>query len=211
MIGDIFPHAFWALALAHALALVSPGPDFMIIVSHSARHRLRGSAGICAGIAAGNAVYIALAIVGWTGLGAGGTMYRLVQSAGAAYLGWLGYRLVKASRTPPAPPSEYGGGSLSAAGQFGLGLGSALLNPKNMIFYLAIMTALLGDDVLLSQRVAVGVWMCMAVLLWDLFVAAALSHPVAQRAVWKRVPLVEKVCGTILVVMAASLMIAGWM
>lgn len=211
MTGDVLPTAFWALALAHALALISPGPDFMIIISHSARHRLRGSAGICLGIAAGNAVYVGLAIAGWTGLSGGGAAYRLLQAAGAAYLGWLGYRLVQAARTPPGAPEEQGGDRLSALRQFCLGLGSALLNPKNMVFYLAIMTALLEADALPRQRLAAGVWMCMAVLLWDLFVAAALSHPAAQRMVWKRIPLVERVCGVILMLMAVSLVAAGWL
>ncbi len=64
----IFPASFWPLALAHGFALLSPGPDFMLIVSHGIRHRLRGSAFICLGIAAGNAAYIALAIAGWMGL-----------------------------------------------------------------------------------------------------------------------------------------------
>ncbi len=49
----IFPALFWPLALAHGFALLSPGPDFMLIVSHGIRHRLRGSVFICLGIAAG--------------------------------------------------------------------------------------------------------------------------------------------------------------
>jgi threonine/homoserine/homoserine lactone efflux protein len=49
-----------------------------------------------------------------------------------------------------------------------LGLGSALLNPKNALFYLALMTALLGPDVTLLQQATCGVWMVMVVLAWDL-------------------------------------------
>ncbi|MDU7100590.1 MAG: LysE family translocator, partial [Enterobacter sp.] len=49
-----FPSAFLALALAHFVALLSPGPDFFLLVGYAARYRLRGSAGLCVGIAAGN-------------------------------------------------------------------------------------------------------------------------------------------------------------
>lgn len=51
-----FPSAFLALALAHFVALLSPGPDFFLLVGYSARYRLRGSAGLCVGIATGNGV-----------------------------------------------------------------------------------------------------------------------------------------------------------
>ena len=59
-----FPSAFLALALAHFVALLSPGPDFFLLVGYAARYRLRGSAGLCVGIAAGNALYIVLVIIG---------------------------------------------------------------------------------------------------------------------------------------------------
>ncbi len=40
---DIFPPAFPSLALAHFVALLSPGPDFFLLVGYAIR--LRGSAG----------------------------------------------------------------------------------------------------------------------------------------------------------------------
>lgn len=40
----LFPSAFLALALAHFVALLSPGPDFFLLVGYAARYRLRGSA-----------------------------------------------------------------------------------------------------------------------------------------------------------------------
>ena len=50
----LFPSAFLALALAHFVALLSPGPDFFLLVGYAARYRVRGSAGLCVGIAVGN-------------------------------------------------------------------------------------------------------------------------------------------------------------
>ena len=56
-VSTLIPAAFPALALAHFLALLSPGPDFFLIIGHAVRHRLRGSLFICLGIALGNALY----------------------------------------------------------------------------------------------------------------------------------------------------------
>ncbi len=199
----IFPASFWPLALAHGFALLSPGPDFMLIVSHCIRHRLRGSAFICLGIAAGNAAYIALAIAGWMGLSANQSFQRPLEIAGALYLGWLGVRIFRSAQ-PMAEATEGAVAALPATMQFMMGLGSAILNPKNMIFYLSIMTVLIESDALLRQRIAAGVWMCSIVLLWDLFVAAMISHAAVQKTLWRWIPAIERVCGAFLILVAVS-------
>jgi threonine/homoserine/homoserine lactone efflux protein len=66
------------------------------------------------------------------------------------------------------------------------GLGSALLNPKNALFYLALMTALLGPDVTLLQQATCGVWMVMVVLVWDLALVSLMGCVVQKlsRSLW---------------------------
>jgi hypothetical protein len=68
LLTTLFPSAFIALALAHFVALLSPGPDFFLLIGFATRHRLRGSAGLCVGIAAGNGLYILLVILGSSAL-----------------------------------------------------------------------------------------------------------------------------------------------
>lgn len=201
---DLFPAAFWPLALAHGVALISPGPDFMLILSHGARHRLAGSAFLCAGIALGNAAYIGLAILGWAGVRDHPGVYRGLEALGSVYLAWLGWKLLRSAKTPFVPGAAEAR-RLAAPAQLAVGLGSALLNPKNMIFYLSIMTVLIESEAVLRQRIAAGVWMCLAVLGWDLFVAAAVSSGRWQERLWKRVPLIERVSGVVLLFFASSL------
>lgn len=65
LLSVLFPSAFPALALAHFVALLSPGPDFFLLVGYAVRYRMRDSTGLCVGIAVGNGLYILLAIIGW--------------------------------------------------------------------------------------------------------------------------------------------------
>lgn len=204
---SLFPAAFWSLALAHAVALVSPGPDTILVLSHSVRYRLSGSLFICVGISLGNAVYILLAIVGWAGMREHPTLYRAVELAGALYLVWLGIRLIRAGSQPMELHIKAAARRNSLA-QLGLGLGSALLNPKNMVFYLSIMTTLIESDATLSQRVMAGIWMTGAVLLWDIFIAVCVSSPAVRKKAWSFLPTIETVCGCLLFFLACSL-IAG--
>ena len=213
-VSTLIPAAFPALALAHFLALLSPGPDFFLIIGHAVRHRLRGSLFICLGIALGNALYICLAVSGWSVMRQMPALYRVLELAGAAYLAWLGFLLLRASReaTNSKPntdqyasdqPSHNQTGSLatghtsplSPGRQLLTGLGSALLNPKNAVFYLTLMTVILGPTATLPQQAFAGVWMTLLVFAWDAALAAAISLPGAQRALEKRIPLIEGLAG----------------
>ena len=55
---------FLIIAGAHFLALLSPGPDFFLIVRSAVINGARIASGVCVGIALANGVYIALAISG---------------------------------------------------------------------------------------------------------------------------------------------------
>ncbi|MCD8350170.1 MAG: LysE family translocator [Planctomycetaceae bacterium] len=205
MLADLFPASFWPLALAHGLALLSPGPDFMLIVSHSARHRFTGGLGICFGIAFGNACYIVLAIAGWAGMHGNSSLQGILEAAGAFYLAWLGYRLLKSAALPaPVPTGMVPRVPLWR--QFGMGLGSAILNPKNMVFYLTIMTVLVENSALLRQRIAAGVWMVSVVLVWDLCLALVVTNPHSQRILWRKIPWIERICGAFLLATAISIL-----
>lgn len=193
----LFPTAFPALALAHFVALLSPGPDFFLLMGFAIRYRLRGSAGLCAGIAAGNAFYILIVIIGASALRQFTVLFSAIELLGAVYLLWIGWHLLR-SRAQALSVDETRQPCPSLRKQFLLGLGSALLNPKNALFYLALMTALLGPDVTLLQQSVSGVWMVMVVLMWDVAVVSLIGLPAVQQRLSQSVWWIERVAGAVL-------------
>ena len=201
--ADLIPATFPALALAHFLALLSPGPDFFLIIGHAARRGLRGAVFLCAGIALGNALYICVAILGWSASKQVPFIYRGLEVAGAAYLLWMGYMLLRSSRRSTALVVQ-NAAPLPPVRQLLAGLGSALLNPKNAVFYLTLMTVIIGPHATLAQQVFSGAWMTLLVFIWDAGLAAVIGHPRMQRALEKRIPLIEGMAGGVLVLLALS-------
>ncbi|WP_252719482.1 LysE family translocator [Acinetobacter soli] len=55
---------FIAIALTHFIALLSPGPDFFLILTTLLRHNRNAAILVCCGVALGNAVIIALVFIG---------------------------------------------------------------------------------------------------------------------------------------------------
>ncbi|WP_432701210.1 LysE family translocator [Kluyvera cryocrescens] len=197
-VTELLPPAFPALAVAHFLALLSPGPDFLL-VGYAIRYRLRGSIGLCLGIAAGNGLYILLVVVGSDLLRQMPLLFSAVELLGAVYLLWIGSHLLR-SRARETPAHSVRSTSPSLGKQLLLGLGSSLLNPKNALFYLALMTALLGPNVTLTQQAACGIWMTAVVLLWDLLLVMLIGLPQVQRRLKHLIWRIERLAGGILLV-----------
>lgn len=198
LLTALFPPAFLALALAHFVALLSPGPDFFLLMGFAARHRLRGSAGLCVGIAAGNGLYILLVILGSSALRQFTLLFSAIELLGALYLLWIGWHLVQSrARTLALDYAEPECPSWRR--QLLLGLGSAVLNPKNALFYLALMTALLGPNVTLLQQSVSGIWMVTVVLVWDLAVVSFIALPGVQRRLSNNIWKIERVAGGVLI------------
>ena len=205
LLTTLFPPAFLALALAHFVALLSPGPDFFLLMGFAARHRLRGSAGLCVGIAAGNALYILLVIVGSSALRQFTPLFSAIELLGALYLLWIGWHLVR-SQPGTLALNHTESASPGWRRQLLLGLGSAVLNPKNALFYLALMTALLGPDVTLLQQSVSGIWMVTVVLVWDLAVVMFIALPSVQRRLSNNIWKIERLAGVVLMVFGAGIL-----
>ena len=204
LLSVLFPSAFPALALAHFVALLSPGPDFFLLVGYAARYRMRGSARLCVGIAFGNGLYVLLAIIGWGILRQLPLLFTFIELLGALYLLWIGSLLVRSR-----PQTLTGTDAQSTCPGFGkqilLGLGSSLLNPKNALFYLALMTALLGPSVTLLQQTMSGIWMTSIVLCWDLLIVMFIGLPQIQRRLSRGILWVERIAGGVLIIFGCAI------
>ncbi|EMN0395649.1 LysE family translocator [Citrobacter freundii] len=204
LLSLLFPSAFPALALAHFVALLSPGPDFFLLVGYAVRYRMRGSTGLCVGIAIGNGLYILLAIIGWGILRQLPLLFTIIELLGALYLLWIGSLLIRSR-----PQTLTGADARSTCPGFGkqllLGLGSSLLNPKNALFYLALMTALLGPSVTLLQQTMSGIWMTSVVLCWDLLIVMFIGLPQIQRRLTRGILWIERIAGGVLIIFGCAI------
>ena len=133
----LFMAAGWLLNL-------TPGPDVLYIVSSALRGGVRAGMVAALGITAGCFVHIAAAAVGVSAvLMASSTAFTVLKWVGAAYLLYVGLRLLF-SKTPPAINLEAAQADFTRApGLNGLknvffkGFWTNVLNPKVALFFLA--------------------------------------------------------------------------
>jgi threonine/homoserine/homoserine lactone efflux protein len=127
------------LYIAASLALIAtPGQDMLYVITRSlAQGRLAGvcsAVGVCCGIL----VHTALAALGISALlQASETVFAAVKIVGAAYLVYLGLRLLLSSAPPILRAAT--GRPLSAASLVAQGVLSNVTNPKIVLFFLAFL------------------------------------------------------------------------
>lgn len=201
--------SFIPVAGAHFLALLSPGPDFILIARGALVSGWRASVRVCLGVALGNAVFIALAVSGFALLDSGGLLFRAVRWAGAAYLFYLGVRFWRAASASRGGVVGVGGATSVAPGAgFLAGLASALLNPKNGLFYMSLFSVLAARATPTGVQALYGLWMFTVVLGWDLLVARLLIARGRAPGVLRHGPWVERVAAVLMVALGAGVLLA---
>ena len=163
---------------AHFLALLSPGPDFFIVLRNSLVHGQRAGVLTSIGVASANGVFIFAAITGFTLLRDQPIIYGFLYWTGCIYLTWLGWCCWRARRHTIKQPSAQSLLNADPTKSFLLaGFLSGILNPKNALFYLTLFTLLIGRSTSLSWQILCGFWMFFAVFGWDSLVALSAGHP----------------------------------
>ncbi|MBP7523848.1 MAG: LysE family translocator [Propionivibrio sp.] len=197
---------FLIIAGAHFLALLSPGPDFFLIVRSAVINGARVASGVCVGIALANGVYIGLAISGVAVLQEVAGLFAVLKWAGCAYLAWLGWRFLTVRGETPKPEMH---GAAKTSGNWWrecrVGFLSGILNPKNSLFYASLFSLGFERGTSFGVQLGYGVWMFAAVLIWDLCIARAAGHPPIVRRFMAHVRKVERITGVVLLGIAAGI------
>ncbi|MBF8780408.1 LysE family translocator [Pseudomonas fulva] len=199
---------FLIIALAHFLALLSPGPDFFLVARTSITAGWQVASGACLGIAMANGLFIAAAFAGFTVLKPGSIVFVALQLAGCAYLLYIGVSFLRhagKSRLAVEEPRAAVGRDWTRA--FGMGLLSGLLNPKNALFYVSLASLVSGSQSSLGWKLVYGMWMFAVVLGWDLLVAMAIGNRRVLRRFELALPWLERGSGAMLLALGAGVLV----
>ena len=181
---------FIVIAVTHFVALLSPGPDFFLILMTALNSGQRRARYTVFGIVAGNAFILALI---FTLLGGFGHIHAfvlmLLHGLGVAYLLYLSMQCFRYKHHENVEVQAHD----STPHQnrilcFTQGLQSSLLNPKNMMFYSSLILLVYAKFDFYTLLL-MSLWMVTVVLIWNLLVLKLLSwkhwnHFLTQRLNW---------------------------
>jgi threonine/homoserine/homoserine lactone efflux protein len=166
-----------AFVIAFILLLLLPGPGNLALITSTSKGGIAGGLAATLGVIAGDQVLMWLAIAGVAALlSTYPTAFQAVQWLGAAYLVWLGVKLLLA-KVGDKPilnirPSHY----------FQQAMMITLFNPKAIVFYMAFFPLFI-DPAKHQGWVTYGVMSATIVTLTFLYglIAVLLTHFMAER------------------------------
>ncbi|MEV0266703.1 LysE family translocator [Streptomyces sp. NPDC050617] len=201
--------ALWSFALVVGLLTLTPGLDTALVLRTAALGERRRAWGVVLGIQSGTLLWGALTSLGVTALlAASQVAYQTLRWAGAAYLLWMGARMLwltwrgdggegDAERQEAA---ALGDPSDSLLGGWRRGLLTNALNPKVGVFYVAVLPQFIPAT---APHLATGLLLTSVhVVLGLLWSTVLVAFARALRG-WLRKPsarrVLDRVTGTVIV------------
>lgn len=185
-----------------ALGMLSPGPDFFLVIKNAARYPRKAALMTALGVICGVVTHMTYCVAGlavvitttpW--------LFGLLKYAGAAYLIWVGLQALFSRGGSKMDLNQLTLQSTTLRKAFIQGYLCNLLNPKATLFFLAMFTQVLNVHSGLGEKLwYAGIIVGLTVIWWPLLVLLIQSAPV-RSGLAKAQKVVDKLLGGMLLVL----------
>ena len=197
-----------SLAAICMMGAMSPGPSLAVVLKHSLNGSMKNGmlAALSHGIGVG--LYAGASLLGLGALMTQfPTVYQILVYLGAAYLAYLGVKILLAK--PSNNELEVQKSEVSAAKALQDGFAIAFLNPKLAIFFLALFSQFIDPQLL---TLSVGIIMCLTVFVidtgWYLLVALLTEVSKNRFGFTKQNPWLDKILGVVFIALAIKVVLS---
>ena len=198
---------FARIAVAHLLAVASPGPDFAMVLRQSLAHGRRTAVWTSVGIGSAILLHATYCVLG---LGllllSSAAAFTVLKYAGAAYLTFLGVEGLRSRRrsadnvgltgaTAPGPRAAFTAGFLTNA-----------LNPKAALFFIALFPVVVSPETPKLIQAGYGLWMSLATMAWFSLVSLVFTRETVRRSYLRQGHWIDRALGVVFLTFAAGLL-----
>lgn len=202
---------FLVFAVAHVLSLISPGPDFLMVVQSSLRYSRRTALWVALGISMGEMVHVGYSLlgIGWI-ITQSLWAFAALKYLGGAYLVYIGFQAVRAQKSTTLTLSEnhhapVHTSDLNNFQAFRLGFLTNALNAKAAFFTISFFTVLVSPQTPMFVQIMYGAFIQISTLLWFGMVAFFLTHEKVQGPFIGVKRWIERTCGAFLIFLGIKL------
>lgn len=205
----ISPYAaeFARIAVAHLLAVASPGPDFAMVLRQSLAHGRRTAVWTSVGIGSAILLHATYCVLGLGLLLLSSTAaFAILKYAGAAYLTFLGVEGLRsrprsadnvplAGATAPGPRAAFAAGFLTNA-----------LNPKAALFFIALFPVAVSPETPRLIQAGYGLWMSLATMAWFSLVSIVFTRESMRQGYLRHGHWIDRALGVVFIAFAVGLL-----
>lgn len=200
---------FLALAVAHLLAVASPGPDFALVLRQSLVHGRRVAIWASIGIGCGIGFHVGYCLLGLgLLLKSSPTALVVAQYFGAAYLAWIGVQALRARPRTGDLDLKEGNAAPTDGAAWVQGFIVNVLNPKAALFFIALFALRVSPATPKLVQLGYGLWLMGATMAWFCFVAVIFTQTEVRRRFLRQGHWIDRAMGVVFLGLAGSLLFA---
>lgn len=195
------------LAGVHMIALLSPGPDFALVLQNATRYGRATGLAIALGLSLSILAHTILSITGISLLvHQHPQLFMWVQVAGGSVLMYLGLSAIKGLLAATAPV-QTANDAPAVRGQkqaFWKGVLTNLFNPKALVFFISLMSTLVPASMSASGKAMAVAVVFLLSLGWFSSLAWLLSGSRVQQVLTKVAPIIDGLCALLFLLLGGA-------
>jgi len=207
---DLYLTQWLTLIAVFFLAVLSPGPDFVMAVRNSVIYSRRAGLWTALGFGLGVLVHVTYTIFGISAIIAQSILvFNIIKWAGALYLIYFGFMALRSKGMGQKVIDEATAKSGSAKGMSDIralraGFLTNVLNPKATLFFLAIFSQIISPQTPFIWQAVYGLTCSFMVTIWFSAVTMVLTHKHVQAVFLKATKWIDRVCGVMLIALGVK-------
>jgi len=208
----LYLNEFLVVALVHLLAVISPGPDFAVVIRNSVSAGRQAGLMTALGVGSGIFLHVAYSLLG-IGLIVSQSiwLFNLLKLLAAAYLLYIGIRALGSRPQPHGSDVPVAPVRMSAHKAFSVGFITNGLNPKATLFFLSVFTLVISPQTPTLIQAGYGVYLALATTLWFCLVALLFSQAAVRRGFARMGHWFDRLMGAVLVGLGLHLALSEWL
>lgn len=199
--------SWWPFVLVYTAAVISPGPDFALVVKSALTRGHRASTLNALGIGCGVTLHTLIAVLGISALVQSSTWLAMTLPwlgiGYLLYLGWAGLTAIPVGEADPQLTATTG------QGDFWRGFLTNVLNPKALLFFSAILVQLVSG-LNGAMQLALVIYVFVITSTWFAAVGLVLARPALRQRFLRRRHWIDRTAGAVFVLLSLLFMLDWW-
>jgi RhtB (resistance to homoserine/threonine) family protein len=201
---EYLPSILSVLAI-HLLAVISPGPDFIVAVKNSLSYSRRIGVYTAIGFGLGIGVHVTYSVLGIAFvISQSLVIFNAIKLVGALYLIYIGYTSIRSSGGKIEVEKPIAAKELSPVKAIRTGFLTNVLNPKATLFFLSLFTLVISPTTPPSVQATMGALMMLNTTLWFSFVAFVLTQKSSRTLFEKNRVIFDRILGAGLIALGVK-------
>lgn len=194
------------VTIAHLLALISPGPDFIVACRNAIQYSRKIGLWTAVGFGIGVCVHVSYTFFGLTWvISQSNFLLSSVKYLGAIYLIYLGISSLFLKNTKIELTTDQNSHQIKWYTATKMGLLTNLLNPKASLYFLSLFTLVVGPEINPTVMTILTFILVSTTVLWFSLVAIFLTHQKTRNLFEGNQKKINRLFGVILIIIGIQI------